>query len=45
MNWNVTLGDGSVRDVLYWPEIADARRLRQGQGRQSDPLPVRRPLL
>jgi len=23
MNWNVTLGDGSVRDVLYWPEQAD----------------------
>jgi galactose mutarotase-like enzyme len=23
MNWNVTLGDGSVRDVLYWPENAD----------------------
>jgi len=21
MNWNVTLGDGSVRDVLYWPEL------------------------
>lgn len=21
MNWNVTLGDGSVRDVLHWPEI------------------------
>ncbi len=21
MNWNVTLGDGSVRDVVYWPEI------------------------
>jgi galactose mutarotase-like enzyme len=20
MNWNITLGDGSVRDVLYWPE-------------------------
>ena len=20
MNWNVTLGDGSVRDVIYWPE-------------------------
>ncbi|MEN9404216.1 MAG: hypothetical protein RL091_2919 [Verrucomicrobiota bacterium] len=20
MNWNVTLGDGSVRDILYWPE-------------------------
>jgi galactose mutarotase-like enzyme len=23
MNWNVTLGDGSIRDVLYWPENAD----------------------
>jgi galactose mutarotase-like enzyme len=22
MNWNITLGDGSVRDVLYWPEVA-----------------------
>lgn len=21
MNWNVTLGDGSVRDVLFWPEL------------------------
>jgi galactose mutarotase-like enzyme len=21
MNWNVTLGDGSVRDVLFWPEV------------------------
>jgi len=21
MNWNVTLGDGSVRDVLHWPEL------------------------
>jgi len=20
MNWNVTLGDGSVRDIIYWPE-------------------------
>jgi galactose mutarotase-like enzyme len=20
MNWNLTLGDGSVRDVIYWPE-------------------------
>ncbi|MBS0662559.1 MAG: aldose epimerase [Verrucomicrobia bacterium] len=20
MNWNITLGDGSVRDVIYWPE-------------------------
>ena len=23
MNWNVTLGDGSVRDVLYWPEATN----------------------
>jgi galactose mutarotase-like enzyme len=23
MNWNVTLGDGSVRDIIYWPEIAN----------------------
>ncbi len=23
MNWSLTLGDGSVRDVLYWPENAD----------------------
>jgi len=23
MNWNLTLGDGSVRDVLHWPENAD----------------------
>lgn len=22
MNWHVTLGDGSVRDVIYWPENA-----------------------
>lgn len=23
MNWNITLGDGTVRDILYWPENAD----------------------
>jgi galactose mutarotase-like enzyme len=23
INWNLTLGDGSVRDVIYWPENAD----------------------
>lgn len=23
MNWNVKLGDGTVRDVLFWPEQAD----------------------
>ena len=21
MNWNATLGDGSVRDIVYWPEL------------------------
>ena len=21
MNWSITLGDGSVRDVIFWPEI------------------------
>jgi galactose mutarotase-like enzyme len=21
MNWNLTLGDGSVRDIVYWPEL------------------------
>ncbi len=21
MNWNLTLGDGSVRDIIYWPEL------------------------
>ena len=33
MNWNVTLGDGSVRDVLYWPELNsldDFPRVRGG---------------
>jgi galactose mutarotase-like enzyme len=23
MNWNIALADGSVRDVIYWPEDAD----------------------
>lgn len=33
MNWNVTLGDGSVRDVIYWPEVKtldDFHRIRGG---------------
>ena len=33
MNWNLTLGDGSVRDVLYWPELAaidDFAKVRGG---------------
>lgn len=33
MNWNVTLPDGSVRDVLYWPELSsldDFHKVRGG---------------
>jgi galactose mutarotase-like enzyme len=33
MNWHVTLGDGSVRDVLHWPEgasVEDIARVRGG---------------
>ncbi len=33
MNWSLTLGDGSERDVLYWPEITsldDFPRVRGG---------------
>ncbi|HRE79987.1 MAG TPA: aldose epimerase [Opitutaceae bacterium] len=33
MNWHVTLGDGSVRDVLYWPELStldDVHKVRGG---------------
>lgn len=33
MNWNVTLGDGSVRDIIYWPEVPnldDIARVRGG---------------
>ena len=32
MNWNITLGDGSVRDVLYWPEDADLGAIAQVRG-------------
>ncbi len=32
MNWNLTLGDGSVRDVLYWPEQADFAALAKVRG-------------
>ncbi|MBW7895282.1 MAG: aldose epimerase [Opitutaceae bacterium] len=32
MNWNLTLGDGSVRDVLYWPEDADFGNIAQVRG-------------
>jgi len=33
MNWNVTLGDGTFRDILYWPEtktLDDFHRVRGG---------------
>lgn len=33
MNWNITLGDGTVRDVIYWPELKtldDFHRIRGG---------------
>lgn len=33
MNWNVTLADGSIRDVLYWPELSsldDFHKVRGG---------------
>jgi galactose mutarotase-like enzyme len=33
MNWNLTLGDGSVRDVVCWPELqslADVHKVRGG---------------
>jgi len=33
MNWHLTLGDGSVRDLLYWPEVKsldDFAKIRGG---------------
>ncbi|HTJ78900.1 MAG TPA: aldose epimerase [Rariglobus sp.] len=33
MNWHLTLGDGSVRDIVYWPELKtldDFHRVRGG---------------
>ena len=32
MNWNITLGDGSVRDVIYWPEDADIAEIAKVRG-------------
>ncbi len=32
MNWNLTLGDGSVRDVLYWPESASLDEFHKIRG-------------
>ncbi len=32
LNWNLTLGDGSVRDVIYWPEQADFAEIAKVRG-------------
>ncbi len=32
MNWNVTLGDGSVRDIIYWPEIENLDNIASVRG-------------
>jgi len=32
LNWNLTLGDGSVRDVIYWPEDADFEKFSHVRG-------------
>ena len=32
MNWNVTLGDGSVRDIIYWPEVKDLDNIASVRG-------------
>src|SRR5882724_9685065 len=32
MNWNFTHGDGSVRDVVYWPELASLEQFHRIRG-------------
>ena len=32
MNWNLKMADGSVRDVIYWPEDADFDRFAKVRG-------------
>ncbi len=32
MNWNVTLGDGSIRDVIYWPEVENLDNIASVRG-------------
>jgi galactose mutarotase-like enzyme len=32
MNWNVTMGDGSVRDVIHWPETASLDEFTKARG-------------
>jgi galactose mutarotase-like enzyme len=32
MNWNVTLGDGTVRDIIYWPELEKLENIASVRG-------------
>jgi len=32
MNWNLAMGDGSVRDVVHWPEIASLAEFQKARG-------------
>ena len=32
MNWNLVLGDGSVRDVIHWPEISSLEGFHKARG-------------
>jgi galactose mutarotase-like enzyme len=32
MNWNITMGDGTVRDVIQWPEIASLDGFYKARG-------------
>lgn len=32
MNWNVTLGDGNVRDIIYWPEVDSLENIAKVRG-------------
>lgn len=36
MNWNVTHGDGNVRDILYWPEVESLDNI--GSVRGGNPI-------
>jgi galactose mutarotase-like enzyme len=32
MNWNIEMGDGSVRDVIHWPEISSLAEFHKARG-------------
>jgi galactose mutarotase-like enzyme len=32
MNWNLAMGDGSVRDVIHWPEVASFAEFPKARG-------------